>query len=58
MVSRRRSASALYRCLFFLARYDFRALSQATRGPWRWIYVIGAVTCLYFNLFVAVVAVL
>jgi len=24
-------------------------------GPWRWIYVIGAVICLYFNLFVAAV---
>src|SRR2546430_8941052 len=24
-------------------------------GPWRWIYVIGAVICLYFNLFVLVV---
>jgi len=38
----------------FSSRYDFRALSQATRGAWRWIYVIGAVTCCILNLFVAV----
>lgn len=24
-------------------------------GPWRWIYVVGAVVALYFNVFVAVV---
>jgi hypothetical protein len=24
-------------------------------GAWRWIYVVGAVVCLYFNLFVLIV---
>ena len=33
-----------------LARY-----SKHLAGSWRWIYVIGAVICLYFNLFVLVV---
>ena len=33
-----------------LARY-----SKHLAGAWRWIYVIGAVICLYFNLFVLVV---
>src|SRR5882724_11976960 len=28
---------------------------QHLAGAWRWIFVIGAVICLYFNLFVAVV---
>jgi hypothetical protein len=32
------------------ARYSKRLV-----GPWRWIYVIGAVMTLYFNLFVLVV---
>ena len=36
--------------LTILARYP-----KHLAGPWRWIYVIGAVICLYFNLFVAVV---
>jgi hypothetical protein len=36
--------------LTILARYP-----KHLTGPWRWIYVIGAVICLYFNLFVAVV---
>jgi magnesium-transporting ATPase (P-type) len=35
--------------------YDFRALPEASRRQWRWIYVIGGVICLYFSLFVAVV---
>ena len=34
----------------FFARY-----SKHLAGAWRWIYVIGAVICLYFNLFVLVV---
>ena len=34
------------------ARYAF-----AMRGAWRWIYVIGAVALLYFNVFVLVVQV-
>lgn len=33
-----------------LARY-----SRRLAGPWRWIYVVGAVMTLYFNLFVLVV---
>jgi hypothetical protein len=36
--------------LTIFARYPKRLA-----GPWRWIYVIGGVICLYFNLFVAVV---
>ena len=32
------------------ARYSKRLI-----GPWRWVYVIGAVMTLYFNLFVLVV---
>ena len=36
--------------LTILARYP-----KHLAGPWRWIYVIGGVICLYFNLFVAVV---
>jgi len=33
----------------------FRAVSKKSGGAWRWIYVVGAVICLYFNLFVLVV---
>ena len=33
-----------------LARYVFRLA-----GPWRWIYVVGAMAALYLNAFVAVV---
>ena len=33
-----------------LARYVFRLA-----GPWRWIYIIGAVLALYLNVFVGVV---
>ena len=39
----------------FLAVTIFARYPKQLAGPWRWIYVIGAVTCLYFNLFVAVV---
>ena len=33
----------------------FARYAKHLAGSWRWIYVIGAVICLYFNLFVAVV---
>ena len=36
--------------LTILARYP-----KHLAGPCRWIYVVGGVICLYFNLFVAVV---
>jgi MFS family permease len=36
--------------LALFARYPKRLA-----GTWRWIYAIGAVICLYFNLFVLVV---
>jgi hypothetical protein len=39
----------------FLALTIFARYPKHLAGPWRWIYVIGAVICLYFNLFVAVV---
>jgi hypothetical protein len=39
----------------FLALTIFARYPKHLTGPWRWIYVIGAVICLYFNLFVAVV---
>src|SRR6266566_4160089 len=39
----------------FLALTIFARYQKHLAGPWRWIYVIGAVICLYFNLFVAVV---
>src|SRR5437667_4917832 len=39
----------------FLAITIFARYSKHLAGTWRWIYVIGAVICLYFNLFVAVV---
>ena len=39
----------------FLALTIFARYSKRLAGPWRWIYVIGAVICLYFNLFVLVV---
>ena len=41
--------------LLFLAITIFARYSRRLTGAWRWIYVIGAVTCLYFNLFVLVV---
>jgi hypothetical protein len=39
----------------FLALTIFARYAKHLAGPWRWIYVIGAVICLYFNLFVLVV---
>jgi hypothetical protein len=39
----------------FLALTIFARYPKRLMGAWRWIYVIGAVICLYFNLFVAVV---
>jgi len=39
----------------FLALTIFARYPKHLAGPWRWIYVVGAVICLYFNLFVAVV---
>jgi hypothetical protein len=39
----------------FLALTIFARCSKQLAGAWRWIYVIGAVMCLYFNLFVLVV---
>jgi uncharacterized membrane protein len=39
----------------FLALTIFVRYSKHLAGAWRWIYVIGAVICLYFNLFVLVV---
>ena len=39
----------------FIALTTFARYPKHLAGPWRWIYVIGAVICLYFNLFVAVV---
>jgi len=39
----------------FLVLTIFARYPKHLAGPWRWMYVIGAVICLYFNLFVAVV---
>jgi hypothetical protein len=39
----------------FLALTIFARCSKQLAGAWRWIYVVGAVICLYFNLFVLVV---
>src|SRR6201993_1804644 len=39
----------------FLALTIFARYPKHLARSWRWIYVIGAVICLYFNLFVAVV---
>jgi hypothetical protein len=39
----------------FLALTIFARYPKHLAGAWRWIYAIGAVICLYFNLFVAVV---
>ncbi|MFZ3376372.1 MAG: hypothetical protein WA183_12535, partial [Chthoniobacterales bacterium] len=39
----------------FLALTIFARCSRQLVGAWRWIYIIGAVICLYFNLFVLVV---
>ena len=38
-----------------LALTIFARYPKHLAGAWRWIYVIGAVICLYFNLFVLVV---
>jgi hypothetical protein len=39
----------------FLALTIFARYPKHLAGPWRWIYVIGAVISLYFNVFVLVV---
>src|SRR5436305_11172586 len=39
----------------FLALTIFARYPKHLAAAWRWIYVIGAVICLYFNLFVLVV---
>jgi hypothetical protein len=39
----------------FLALTIFARYPKHLAGLWRWIYVIGGVICLYFNLFVTVV---
>jgi hypothetical protein len=39
----------------FLAITIFACYGRHLTGAWRWVYVIGAVICLYFNLFVLVV---
>ena len=39
----------------FLALTIYARYPKQLAGPWRWIYVVGAVICLYFNLFVLVV---
>src|SRR5438552_19110825 len=39
----------------FLALTIYARCSKRLGGAWRWIYAIGAVICLYFNLFVLVV---
>jgi len=39
----------------FLAITIFARYPKRLAGPWHWIYVVGAVICLYFNLFVLVV---
>src|SRR5437879_9193307 len=39
----------------FLALTIFARYRKNLAGAWRWIYIVGAVICLYFNLFVLVV---
>ena len=39
----------------FLALAIFARYSKQLAGSWRWIYILSAVICLYFNLFVLVV---
>lgn len=39
----------------FLGLTIYARYSKRLVGAWRWIYVIGVVLCLYFNLFVLVV---
>jgi hypothetical protein len=43
-------SAGLATVITIIARYPKRLA-----GAWRWIYAIGAVICLYFNLFVLVV---
>src|SRR5947207_3799454 len=39
----------------FLALTIYARYAKHLAGAWRWLYAIGAVICLYFNLFVLVV---
>jgi hypothetical protein len=39
----------------FLAVTIYARYPKQLAGAWRWIYVVGAVICLYFNLFVLIV---
>lgn len=39
----------------FLALTIFARYPKHLAGAWRWVYAIGAVLCLYFNLFVLIV---
>src|SRR5881392_763695 len=39
----------------FLALTIFARYSKRLAGLWRWVFAVGAVICLYFNLFVLVV---
>src|SRR5881227_1325386 len=41
--------------LILLAVAIFARYSRQLTGHWRWIYVVGAVLALYFNVFVAIV---
>jgi hypothetical protein len=41
--------------LVVLAMAIFALYSRHLAGPWRWIYVVGAVAALYLNVFVGVV---
>jgi len=41
--------------LVVLAMAIFALYSRHLAGPWRWIYVVGAVVALYLNVFVGVV---
>ena len=41
--------------LTFLALAIFARYSKQLAGAWRWIYILSAAICLYFNLFVLVV---
>jgi hypothetical protein len=41
--------------LVVLAMATFALYSRDLAGPWRWIYVVGAVAALYLNVFVGVV---
>ena len=41
--------------LVFLAAALVALYVHHLAGPWRWIYVVGAVVALYFNVFVGIV---